>query len=650
MNNLNSYFILMCGCIGILIVYFAFLQQKIHIDSKSTHSKKQILPFIQPSYKKVPYSKDEKIAVLFLTLAYAFVGLFQLGSTKFPTTTWQPTTMDHQIVFELEDPHIDGIYGIYGLGDNNYNMYHQQPGYDYVRFFGSNDLKSFTYLNGFSNGRIYRYQILNGEYDYKYIKMIASSLDTTISELAFKTFHEDHFTKVKVIQDEEMPLYSANLLFDEQNLVPIDPTYYDEGYFDEIYHPRNAWEIANQQYMYAHVHPLFGTSIMAFFIYLFGMSPLAWRIGGALCGILLVPLMYDVLRNLFHNKRYAFLGTLYLCIGFMHLVTSRIGTLEPFSVVFILAMYNRMIQYCNTSFFDTDFKKTLHTLLICGLYMSFGFATKWTVCYSALGLAVLFFTTAYIRKKEYKQTLAVMNNKEQFNALSMEQQEFALYIKENYHHYMNTTIGMCFLYFIGIPIVIYCLCYIVAPCFTDGWSIANVIKQNEYMYHYHANLHATHPYQSAWWEWLLDLRPMWYYGKEDMNHLYHSIVCMSHPLLTWFGLYSIVYTITKWIQTKDMTAFMIMVGYLSAFLPWVSFVQRCVFAYHFYPTSLFMICAIIYTIKNYEEKNSKYRKFTNQFTYLCIIVFLAFLPVLTGVGIRQQWIKYLEWFPRWYFG
>ena len=97
----------------------------------------------------------------------------------------------------------------------------------------------------------------------------------------------------------------ATLLIDEHDKLVLHPTYYDQSYFDEIYHPRNAWEIANGQDMYATVHPLFGTNTMALFIKLFGMSPFVWRLPGALFGVFMIPLMYGIARRLFRKTSIA---------------------------------------------------------------------------------------------------------------------------------------------------------------------------------------------------------------------------------------------------------------------------------------------------------------------------------------------------------
>ena len=50
-------------------------------------------------------------------------------------------------------------------------------------------------------------------------------------------------------------------------------------------------------------------------------------------------LLYAVLKVIFIKPEYAALGTLLFSVDFMHITTSRIATLEPFSVFFILLMY-----------------------------------------------------------------------------------------------------------------------------------------------------------------------------------------------------------------------------------------------------------------------------------------------------------------------
>ena len=45
-----------------------------------------------------------------------------------------------------------------------------------------------------------------------------------------------------------------------------------------------------------------------------------------------------------------------------------------------------------------------------------------------------------------------------------------------------------------------------------------VIDNQKYMFSYHSGLNSTHPYQSAWYEWPLGNRPVWFYCLHGIVH------------------------------------------------------------------------------------------------------------------------------------
>ncbi len=645
--------LLTCLLASVLVLLF-FRYAPIHWPVNRKEKKENTsLPFLKPTKPNKKWTKRDWLYVTLITVNYAIISLWNLGSTVLPTTTWQPSFSTQTIILELtNDTHFDSFYAIFAEGDNNSNLTSLQFGWNSIIVEGSNDQSTWEEITTLDSGSYYQYKITSGDFDYRYVRLISTNINNTLTEVAFKAYGEEELLKVKVIYDEAPDgSYPATMIIDEQEKVVLDPTYYDESYFDEVYHPRNAWEIANQQFMYATVHPLLGTTIIALSIKIFGMNPFAWRLPGAITGILLIPLFYAILKRLFDKRLLCIFGIVLLASDFMHLTTSRIATLEPFSVFWILLMFKFMIDYCYTSFYDTPLKKTLQTLLFCGISMGLGIATKWTACYSAVGLAILLFTTLIQRCIEYRKAKAILESEEENLASYNEEQNALLHkINDTFPKYFWTTIAWCFVFFIFIPIIIYWASYIVTPVWRDGWSISNVWSQNVYMYNYHSNLNATHPYQSTWKQWLLDLRPIWYYGRQARNGIYHSIACFSNPVICWAGLISIVVVFIVTALKRNMKTWIISVGYLTAFLPWVLLVDRCVFAYHFYPTSFFMILAIVYCASLLLKINKENRHFVYAFMIISVVIFIMFLPATAGHGTTNAYIKFLEWLPNWYFG
>lgn len=634
----------------LLILWFLF--KKIpDIRQKDVH-KTSSLPFVKPSYDKPVYTKLDFFVIIAACLIYGVVSFTRLGSTVFPTTTWQPDMSESNQSFILELPEgtaFDQVSLIYGEGDTDSNPNNYQIGADGITITGSNDLLSWYAIGTIENSYVYKYSTIPTNADYRYIKVTAASKDQTITEIAFKAAGEERLLPVQVYEDGYADSkYPAELTIDEQDKVVLHPTYYDEGFFDEIYHPRNAWEIANGQTMYATVHPLLGTNIMALFIKLFGMSPFVWRLPGALFGIMIIPMFYMILKLMFKDTRLCTLGTVLVAADFMHITTSRIGTLEPFSVFFILLMFYWMIRYFFTNFYDTDSKTTLRYLLFSGISMGVAIATKWTACYSAVGLALILFANWYQRFKEYKLAKKAL----QSGDLNHEQKLEAKHIVSNFMPMLKKTFLLCFVFFIFIPVVIYWVSYIPDKVWgAAGWSISNVWDQNMYMYNYHTDLTSTHPFSSTWYMWLFDIRPIWYYSNINQTGISNTISCFSNPLLTWVGVPAVLYMIYDMFKHKSRKGFVILVGILTALGPWVLLVSRCVFAYHFYPTSFFMMLAIVYCAKRLLEKDEKLgMKIITVYMILYVVMFIVFLPAITGFGTTQAYIKALEWLPTWYFG
>lgn len=569
------------------------------------------------------------LSLTLLTIIYAVISFWQLGSTTFPTTTWQPAVEKQEIVLNFgKIEKFDAIYTIYGEGDNNSNPQSYQIGTQDIHLFGSNNLQQWQEITVLKQGNIYTYSIQDGYWEYQYIKLVTTNKNNSLTEIGFRNLAHSNFLPVTILQDEyKNTKYPAKMLIDEQDKLVLSPTYYNQAYFDEIYHVRNAWEIANRQYMYASVHPLLGTNIIALSIHLFGMHPFAWRLPGAIASVLMLPVLYGILKHLLKRDYLSLIGSFLLAADFMHITTARIATLEPFSILFILCSFYWMLKYCRSNFYTVPMWKGILYLFLSGIFMGLSIATKWTGCYAAIGLAIMLFTNWIQRFLEYKK------DKE------AHQQFFKILL---------TTVLSCILFFIIIPIVIYCISYIPDKIFrNEPWTIANVWKQAQQMYHYHVNLSATHPYQSTWFQWILDLRPMWYYVGTKGN-VFHTISCFSNPLLTWIGLPAILFTTYRTLCKKDIVGWYIVVGYFSGLLPWIIYVQRIVFAYHFYPTSLFTIIAIVYCINLLN--NRKMSIVVSAYLAAYLALFILFLPVITGFGTSQQFARFLAWLPGWYFG
>jgi len=443
---------------------------------------------------------------------------------------------------------------------------------------------------------------------------------------------------------EKYPQYAA--LFDEQSLIPA-LSYLDNNVsfdqvgdtvprlipvrnhgmvFDECWHAKTAYEFTRGLAPSEVTHPPLGKVIMALGIKVFGMTPFGWRFMGILFGILMAPLLYVLIKNLFGNTIVAACGTALFAFENMHYTQTHIATIDTFVVFFIIAMYLYMYRYISLGY-DTPFKKTLPALFSCGFSFGLGAATKWTAFYAALGLIVLY--AVYLTQRG-KHQIAVGQKRE-------------------FRGFLLKTLCASVVCFAIIPLAIYTLSYIPYTTanghpLTASGLLRDMWDNQVYMMDYHGSETAalSHDFQSRWWEWILCIQPMlysWDY-REGSRALFGVF---SNPLVTIGGLVAIVVAVSDFLRTRVSESLVIVVGYLAQIVPWI-LVSRYTFTYHYFPSVIFLTLAICYVFSNMLKHSPESKRWVYAFTGVSVGIFFLLLPPTAGIPM-PDW--YSAWFVRW---
>ena len=424
-------------------------------------------------------------------------------------------------------------------------------------------------------------------------------------------------------------------------------TYMNSSYFDEIYHPRTALEHLNNVYPYEVSHPPLGKLIISLGILMFGMTPFGWRFMGTLFGVLMLPVLYVFLKNLFGKTPVALCGTCLFAFDFMHLVQTRIATIDTYGVFFILVSYYFMYRWLTVPA-GTLLRKSVPSLFLCGLFWGIGCASKWTVVYAGAGLALLWLLGLIFKGREWRQ-LAVRENS---MGLHSSLPRFGAHVAG--------TIALSVVFFILIPVCIYVAAYLpyaTAAAARDGTqvtlqSLLSIVWDNQvFMLTYHQGVHTPHPYESYWYEWIFDGRPILYYrdldyaNTEGIKSLFASF---NNPLVSWTGLLAFFAMVIEAIRKKSGKALFILIAILSQFVPWL-FIGRILFAYHYFPTVLFLVFAIAYLMdRMLERRRAGYALAIYGFTGYTVALYAVFYPALIGL-YTPLWYNsiLLRWFPSW---
>lgn len=564
---------------------------------------------------------DVKI-MLVITVIYAAVAFWGIGDINAPRSFYNFDGKDFNLTIILnESQPVNKMQYYSGLHTGDYSLRYSEDG---VKWSEPKTLPQ-SYDKLFS----WRYIDFDSGAKMKYIQIWAKELPLEMGEIGLLN------DRNKLIPSSNIQYSNAKaaMLFDEQSTVPQSATYMNSMYFDEIYHGRTAYENIKNVYPYEISHPPLGKLIISLGIRLFGMTPFGWRFMGVLFGILMLPLMYVFIKNLFGKSVVATCGTLLFAFDFMHFVQTRIATIDTYGVFFILAMFLFMYRYV-TQDYEAPFKEGLLPLLLSGLCFGIGAASKWTVIYGAAGLALLWLLRQILRARHYAE--------------KGKSDEFTLYIMK--------TVLFSILFFVIVPVIIYVLSYI--PYGTaSGMTISKgmlwnkdfykiIIENQKFMFGYHSKLVATHPYSSPWYSWLLDIRPILYYLEYLPNGNKSAFGAFGNPVLWWGGLIALVYTVKQFVMTRDFKALFIVVGYLAQLLPWV-FISRVVFIYHYFPSTIFLVLSTCYAFNGMYKRGKGYFELAMlSYTGVSILLFVAFYPVLTG-GLAPQWYttNFLQWIP-----
>jgi len=584
--------------------------------------------------KRYPMMKGDILPLLIITVIYAATAFFRLGNLEHISSSIDMKS-GQTIRFELaEETEISEIRYYSGIGYGYYNLMYATD---------SSAWETAKLEQPYDRLLRWNKALAEKESEDEADKLL--TLTGKYFQLRATLYVFDDHPSKKFLEIGELALFDAegNLveiasvseggeaLFDEQELVR-EYYYSNSSYFDEIYHPRTAIEHVRNVYPYEVSHPPLGKLTMALGILMFGENPFGWRFVGTLFGVLMLPILYVFLKNMFGRIAVAACGTTLFAAEFMHLTQTRLATIDTYGVFYILAMYFFMYRWLTIPP-ETKFWKTLPSLFLCGLMFGIGIASKWIVVYGGVGLAVLWLIGLIVKYKGRR-------------ALGQEE-------KKSFVPFVLGTILVCILFFVAIPAAIYIASYIPYVTPDSEFTIEALLKETwdnqVFMLTYHQGASDYHPYSSRWYQWIFDIRPILYFRETDNYPGWKStFAAFNNPLISWAGLGCVIITAIEGIRRKCGRALFLFIAYISQLLPWM-FITRTVFAYHYFPSILFCVMAISYTMDVMLTRRKEGAGLAVYgLTAAAVALYAAFYPVLVGIYVPTWYTtNFLRWFPSW---
>ncbi len=697
MGHLNSDTIWLADIISILnisgAVYGVWLGLELFLPEKSSACT-DAAAGRRPEWagdRRLHWKRKDTILLALITAAYTFISLITLGSTKAPQTGWSSSSASEQIIFDLG-----------GQRDDVEILYFAQVSRNDFTFSSSKDGEHWgeEVWSQMDQGQCWKWKYVTESYDAgdgtrtyfnsnennivrfngQYIRLTAQQLGLKLNEILFRT-EEGTVLPVtisgRIGAEPGSELYSdPESLIDEQDSMEglpafpqteetknekIQPSWWNSTYFDEIYHARTAYEFLHGSVPYETSHPPLGKVLMSICVAIFGMTPFGWRFAGAVAGVLMLPGMYLIVRQLTKKTWPAVTSCLLMALDCMHLTQTQIATIDSFPVLFIIFAYFFMLRFLQTDFIREKLSTSLISLGFSGLFMGLSIASKWIGIYAGAGLAVLFFWHCI-------RMIRMHNNTESFikqSALSDmhgETSDAAAAVRRTL-----VICAWCFLFFIAVPLFLYLVSYIPYMAYSKRihslWDyISEVWRAQVGMFNYHStpNLGMDHPFYSPWWEWPVIGKPMYYASQQYLPEDYpvhHSIFAFGNPVIWFGGLLALPVCLIRSVSNRRYVApdtdlhwhirpfrddthyVFLFVGLLAQYLPWV-LVPRGTYIYHYFATLPFLMASVCLSL---DVQNRRGERICIIFASLLIaaaaVFFIILFPYASGMNVSPEWLN-----------
>lgn len=553
-------------------------------------------------------TKKDYLCMGILIAVFSLLAFYRLGNFHAPQTTYTATPDNRDIVLDLGEYTDMASFSVF-LGNLNTRKF---------------TLSAFNEVTGeweiissdIAAESVFAWNRIDVNYRLRYLGIVATDEEAVLNELVVQAPDGSVITPVNTAD------YPT--LFDEQDLFPEYKSYMNSTMFDEVYHGRTAYEFLHGLVTYETTHPHLGKILMSIGVKIFGMTPFGWRFMSVVFGILILPLMYLFGKRLFNSTFFATVASGLLAFDCMHYTLSRTGTIDIFAAFFILLMY--YFLYC---YFLKDLKyrsskqakkdtfppnNVMLPLALCGISMALGVATKWTGIYAGAGLGILFIWYTLTHYPQ-KQTVRLF--------------------------------WFCCLFFIVIPLIAYTLCFIPVVGQTEFSSLLDkAIKNTQYMFNYHSQLVAEHYYSSPFYEWPIIWMPLLYANDAVSATQVSAVSCMGNPAIWWMGIPCVVYVFYNWFVKRDQKAGFLCIAYAVQYIPWMS-ISRITFIYHYFPSILFVILMMAYTMQHIKEKYSWGKKAITLYLVIAVVCFFVFFPVISGLPVSRAYGESLRWLKDW---
>jgi dolichyl-phosphate-mannose-protein mannosyltransferase len=443
--------------------------------------------------------------------------------------------------------------------------------------------------------------------------------------------------------------------------------YPQDPLFDEAYYPPEARELLiwgheyNRGYSFI-VHPPLGKWLIAGGEQLFGYNSFGWRFPSALAGAIAVVLLVRLARRLTGSTLLGAVAGLLLTLDGFSFALSRIGLLDIFLQVFVVAAVACLVvdrDVVRARIHDAGEVTTGFALgprgwrIAAGVLFGCACAVKWSGVWFLAFFAVLSLfwdRTAWRDAGVPRPTRAVVRRGLPGAAWALGAVPVLTYLASftgwflgetsQGRHWAQQNPDTAF-------------------GFVPG-ALRSLWHQHAEWLRFHNGLSTPHPWESGPWSWLVTGRPILLWNPQGLtdsagDQVVRYILMVGTPTLWFLFIPAMIWLAWRIAARRDPAAILVAVGIVAGWGTWFLNLERTMFIFYMAPVVPFFVLAVVLVLQDVlgrADADVLRRQIglgvISLYVALVAATFVFFWPVLTGQPLSHaDWLQRM-WLPSWF--
>ncbi len=208
-----------------------------------------------------------------------------------------------------------------------------------------------------------------------------------------------------------------------------------------------------------------------------------------------------------------------------------------------------------------------------------------------------------------------------------------------------------FLWLGVVPLLAYAACYVPGLWFAEhGYALApfapgGIVELHRHMLELQTEQLPPHTYQSRWYQWVFDWRPIWYL-YEKVDGAQRGVLMIGNPLTMLLGLPALAWAGWQGIARGRRDALAVFLLYAVALGMWIVADKPVQFYYHYLLPGTFLLAALALALDEFWKRGNRWLPLA--VLALSGLLFAYFFPILTAAALPGE-MSFLDyaWLVSW---